>query len=89
MGSRFSQGGTSNTSIRDKALILWTLDTRASLIGPDELVREAFDPYLFVRDAYLQNREFLLNDGDVRPPAGAEFDDETDAVFDDGLDEDF
>ena len=72
-----------NTSIRDKLLILWTIDTRAALIGPDELVREAFDPYLFVRDAYIQNREFLANDGDLTG-AGLE-----DPDFDDGLDDDF
>ena len=33
-----------NTSVRDKLLILWTIETRASLVGPDELVRDAFDP---------------------------------------------
>ena len=51
-----------NRSVRDKLLILWTIETRAALIGPDELVQDAFDPYLFVRDAYLQNRQFLIND---------------------------
>ncbi|MEJ2139027.1 MAG: VacJ family lipoprotein [Gammaproteobacteria bacterium] len=51
-----------NSSVRDKLLILWTVETRAALIGPDELVQDAFDPYLFVRDAYLQNRQFLIND---------------------------
>jgi len=51
-----------NSSVRDKLLILWTIETRAALIGPDELVQDAFDPYLFVRDAYLQNRQFLIND---------------------------
>jgi len=50
-----------NSSVRDKLLILWTIETRASLIGPDEVIQEAFDPYLFIRDAYLQNREFLIN----------------------------
>jgi phospholipid-binding lipoprotein MlaA len=69
-----------NTSIRDKLLILWTIETRASLVGPDELVREAFDPYLFVRDAYLQNREYLINDGQE----SLEFDE-----FEDEFDEDF
>jgi len=73
-----------NTSMRDKALILWAIDTRAALIGPDELVREAFDPYLFVRDTYLQNREFLVNDGKSLD----DFDDSSDG-FDDGLGEDF
>ena len=73
-----------NTSVRDKLLLLWVIETRAALIGPDELVLEAFDPYLFVRDAYLQNREYLISDG----KSGAtdpDFDDD----FDDGLEDNF
>jgi phospholipid-binding lipoprotein MlaA len=73
-----------NTSMRDKALILWAIETRASLIGPDKIIEDAFDPYLFVRDAYLQNREFLISDGKTLD-GDADFD----ADFDDGLDEDF
>ena len=53
-----------NSSVRDKLLILWTVETRAALIGPDEAMREAFDPYIFLRDAYLQNRQFLIEDKD-------------------------
>jgi len=53
-----------NSSVRDKLLILWTIETRAALIGPDEAVRDAFDPYIFLRDAYLQNRQFLIQDKD-------------------------
>lgn len=52
-----------DSSVRDKMMLLWTVEGRAALIGPDNLVEEAFDPYLFVRDAYFQNREFLNNDG--------------------------
>jgi phospholipid-binding lipoprotein MlaA len=33
------------------------VDARALLLGPDKLIDEAFDPYVFVRDAYLQRRE--------------------------------
>ncbi len=76
-----------NTSVRDKLLLLWTTETRASLIGPDELVQEAFDPYLFLRDAYLQNREFLANDGDMKR-LDVE-DPDFDEGFDDGLEDDF
>lgn len=49
-----------NSSVRDKLLILWFIETRAALVGPDETINDAFDPYLFVRDAYLQNRRYLL-----------------------------
>ena len=54
-----------DSSVRDKMILLWTIEGRAALIGPDELVQEAFDPYLFLRDTYFQNREFLNNDGAV------------------------
>lgn len=70
----------SNTSVRDKLLILWAIESRAALIGPDKLVFEAYDPYLFVRDAYLQNRDFLIKDGVLN---------ETDEGFDDDFDDDF
>ncbi len=66
-------------------LILWTIETRAALIGPDEIIQDAFDPYLFVRDAYLQNREFLINGGSQDTD---EFLDDMDE-FDDGFDDDF
>ena len=48
-----------DSSVRNKMLILWFIESRAALIGPDEVVQEAYDPYLFVRDAYIQNRAFL------------------------------
>jgi phospholipid-binding lipoprotein MlaA len=51
-----------NSSWRSKLAIAWFVETRAGLIGPDELVQDAFDPYAFLRDAYLQNRTFLLQD---------------------------
>lgn len=69
-----------NTSVRDKLLILWAVESRAALIGPDKAVREAFDPYILVRDAYLQNREFLIQDKDV---GGGDSDAELDEYFED------
>jgi len=69
-----------NTSVRDKLLILWTVESRAALIGPDKAVQEAFDPYIFLRDAYLQNREFLIQDKDI---GGADSDAELDEYFED------
>jgi len=43
------------------------LDTRANLLHLDRMIDTAFDPYLFVRDAYLQRRQFLIYDGDPPP----------------------
>lgn len=42
---------------------LQVVDKRADLIPAEELV--SGDPYIFVRNAYLQRREFLINDGKV------------------------
>ena len=36
-----------------------------SLLDADQQVYEAYDPYLFVRDAYLQNQRYRLYDGNV------------------------
>jgi phospholipid-binding lipoprotein MlaA len=35
---------------------------RASLLPGDDIVDEAFDPYIFVRDAYLQRRAYLVKE---------------------------
>jgi len=39
------------------------LDARASLLSLDETLQKVFDPYAFVRDAYLQRRAYLVSDG--------------------------
>tara|TARA_Y100001970_G_scaffold236758_1_gene296737 strand:+ start:9 stop:689 length:681 start_codon:yes stop_codon:yes gene_type:complete len=39
------------------------LDFRSSLLAYDELI--IGDRYLFVREAYIQNREYVVNDGEV------------------------
>ena len=52
----------------DLALGSWALkqvDRRAGFLDADEQIYEAFDPYTFVRDAYLQNRRYRALDGDV------------------------
>jgi len=74
------------SSTRSKLFIAWTIDERAKLLPFDEAVRESFDPYLFVRDAYLQNRQFLIFDGN--PPVN-DFEDEFDSGFDEAFDEAF
>lgn len=35
---------------------------RASLLAGDEIVDQAFDPYVFIRDAYLQRRAYLVKE---------------------------
>lgn len=41
------------------------VDTRASLLSTEELMADSFDPYAFMRNAYLQRREFQVTDGAV------------------------
>ena len=41
------------------------LDTRSELLSVDQVLRNAYDPYLFTREAYLQRREYQVRDGNV------------------------
>lgn len=41
------------------------VDTRARLLSLDETLQNVYDPYAFVRDAYLQRRAYLVSDGKV------------------------
>lgn len=43
------------------------LETRASLLDSDALLRNSSDPYLMMRDAYFQRHDFLANDGKSAP----------------------
>jgi len=64
-----------NSSWRAKLAILWFIETRAAFVGPDEVVQDAYDPYIFVRDAYLQNRQFLIEGTNDDGLFESEFDD--------------
>lgn len=37
------------------------LDVRSQLLEAEKLMHEALDPYIFIRDAYIQNRNFRIN----------------------------
>jgi len=39
------------------------VDSRAELLSVDDTLKNVFDPYAFVRDAYLQHRAYLISDG--------------------------
>jgi phospholipid-binding lipoprotein MlaA len=52
-----------NDTVRYSIWGLELVDTRARLLQAEELM--SGDRYLFVRDAYLQQREYFLNDGVV------------------------
>ncbi|HEY0746492.1 MAG TPA: VacJ family lipoprotein [Steroidobacteraceae bacterium] len=42
---------------------LQALDTRVALLPLDSTLQRVFDPYAFIRDAYLQRRAYLVSDG--------------------------
>lgn len=46
------------------------VQVRASLLGSDELI--SGDKYTFFKDAYLQRRQFLINDGEFQDSFGDE-----------------
>lgn len=45
--------------------LLFVVDKRASLLSADAALDAAFDRYAFIRNAWLQRREFQVRDGDV------------------------
>jgi phospholipid-binding lipoprotein MlaA len=47
-------------------MVVDMVQTRASFLNQDDALEEAYDPYTLVRDAWLQNREFKIYDGE--PP---------------------
>lgn len=55
-----------DSSVRDKVYLVRLVDARARLLSADELLEDAYDPYIRLREAYLQRRRYLIYDGD--PP---------------------
>jgi phospholipid-binding lipoprotein MlaA len=45
------------------------LELRASLLDADAVLERTYDPYAFVRNAWLQRREYQVRDGAVDEPA--------------------
>lgn len=50
-------------SVKTTLLLVEQLDNRASVLEMEGLI--SGDEYLFMREAYLQQREYLVNDGEV------------------------
>ncbi|HEV2109925.1 MAG TPA: VacJ family lipoprotein [Gammaproteobacteria bacterium] len=51
---------------RNAVTVMDGLDTRVGLMQVNASIDSAYDPYVFVRDAYLQNRRYNIYDGN--PP---------------------
>jgi phospholipid-binding lipoprotein MlaA len=58
------------SSVRDRVWVLRTIDLRHRVLSLEELLQESKDPYVTLRESYLQNREFEIYDGD--PPVDDE-----------------
>jgi phospholipid-binding lipoprotein MlaA len=67
-----------NASVRDKIYLVRLIDIRARLLSFEAITEDAYDPYIRIREAYLQRRKYLIYDGD--PP-------EDDDFYDDFLEE--
>jgi phospholipid-binding lipoprotein MlaA len=56
------------------SLVINAIDSRAGLLQADRALSQAYDPYAFMRDAYLQRRQYLVYDGN--PPEDTPVEDE-------------
>ena len=70
-----------NSSVRDKVYGLRLIDLRMRLLTADTLLEDSKDPYLTLRESYLQNRRFQIYDGN--PPSSDEEEDLFDEFFED------
>lgn len=68
-----------NASVRTKLYVLRLIDLRYQLLTADKFLEESKNPYVTLRESYLQNREYAIHDGD--PPL------EDDDFFDEFLEE--
>jgi phospholipid-binding lipoprotein MlaA len=71
-----------NSSVRSKVWGLRLIDLRHRLLAVDSMLDESTDPYITVRESYMQNRDFRIYDGD--PPEEDIYEDELfDEFFED------
>lgn len=63
-----------NTSVRDKLYGVRLIDVRYRLLATDKFLEDSKNPYITLRESYLQNREYEVYDGD--PPEDDDFFDE-------------
>lgn len=64
----FYAGYVAGAAVLAPLTALGAIDKRARMAGPMKIRDQAaLDPYLFVREAYLQQREYLVHDGELSP----------------------
>lgn len=57
--------------IRYSIFALRSIDLRARFLSVEKFVEDSYDPYIAVRESYLQHRQFEIHDGD--PPVDEDF----------------
>ena len=67
-------------SVRNSLYAIRLVNLRSRVLSLEELLQDSADPYVTIRESYLQNREFQVYDGD--PPI-----DDDDEFFDEFLEE--
>ena len=67
------------SSVRDRLYVLRLINLRANLLPLEDLLEDSADPYVTLRESFLQNREFAIYDGN--PPS------DDDEFFDEFLEE--
>jgi phospholipid-binding lipoprotein MlaA len=70
--------------VKDRLYLFRLVDARARLMTAESFLEKSKDPYIALREAYLQNREFEIYDGE--PPEDPDF--LEDEMFDDFFDDD-
>jgi phospholipid-binding lipoprotein MlaA len=63
-------------SVRTGLTVLEIIDIRAGLLAAEKLITG--DKYVFMRDAYLQRREYLVKDGEVEDTFGGDISSDSD-----------
>lgn len=68
-----------DTAVRESLLALQLISLRATLLPADRFLEESNDPYITFREAYRQNREYAIFDGN--PPLEDDYYEFTDDEF--------
>ena len=67
-----------DTNLKIKTNLINILQDRSDLSTLEEELDNSFDPYQFIKDSYIQNRNYKINNGDI-----TDDDEELDFDFDD------
>lgn len=63
-----------DTSLQVQLQVAELVSRRAATLEATEIMNRAFDPYAFMRNVYLQRREFLIHDGETPDESPVEYD---------------